>query len=128
MCATIVGRKLILAFLLALTFGLPAAAQIGNSTLSGAVTDTSGAAVVGAQLTLTSKATSFHQKVTSSDRGEYTFRNLTPSTYDLEVTMPGFEKYVQTDILLTINQAGRAEVVLRAGAVTETVTVQGENT
>jgi hypothetical protein len=42
--------------------------------------------------------------------------------------MVGFQKYVQSDIELTINQSGRADAVLRAGAATETVTVQGENT
>src|SRR6266496_3266709 len=130
MSARILAARLFASFsaFLLLVLSYQASAQIGNSTLSGTVTDTSGAAIVGAQLTLTSKATSFQQKVTSNDRGEYTFRNLTPSTYDLEVTMPGFEKYVQTDILLTINQAGHADAVLRAGAATETVTVQGENT
>jgi len=117
-----------LVFLLLFPFTYQASAQIGNSTLSGTVTDASGAAIVGAQLTLTNKATSFQQKVTSNERGEYTFRNLTPATYDLDVTMVGFQKYVQSDIELTINQSGRADAVLRAGAATETVTVQGENT
>ncbi len=70
------NRFLLSTSLLLTVLALSAAAQIGNSTLSGTVTDTSGAAVVGAQLTLTSKATSFEQKVTSNDRGEYTDRFL----------------------------------------------------
>src|SRR6266536_3886794 len=118
--------SLLILFLLALPF--PANAQMGNATLSGTVTDTSGAAVVGAQLTLTNKAQQFEQKVISNDRGEYTFRNLTPGTYDLSITMMGFEKSVQSDIVLTLNQSGRSDVTLKAGATTETVTVEGENT
>ncbi len=113
---------------LLLVLAFPAVAQIGNATLSGTVNDSSGAAVVNAQLTLTNKATKFVQRFTSDERGEYTFRNLTPGTYDLSVSMHGFENYVQSDIVLTINQSGRADVTLRAGAVSETVTVQGENT
>jgi hypothetical protein len=107
---------------------VPASAQMGNATLGGTVTDTSGAAVVGAQLTLINKAQQFEQKAVSNDRGEYTFRNLTPGTYDLSITMTGFEKSVQSGIQLTLNQSGRADVMLRAGAISETVTVEGQNT
>ena len=58
--------SLLILFLLVLQ--LPANAQMGNATLGGTVTDTSGAAVVGAQLTLTNKAQQFQQKVISNDR------------------------------------------------------------
>src|SRR5581483_4602142 len=92
------------------------------------VTDTSGAAVVGAQLTLVNKTQQFEQKVISNDRGEYTFRNLPHGTYDLRITMTGFEKSVQSDIVLTVNQSSRADVTLKAGASSETVTVEGQNT
>ena len=118
--------SLLIIFLLALHF--PANAQMGNATLGKTVTDTSGAAVVDAQLTLTNKAQQFEQKVKSNDRGEYTFRNLTPGTYDLSVTMAGFQKSIQSDIVLTLNQSGHADVVLKAGAATETVNVEGQNT
>jgi len=91
--SVLVVSSLLMVFVLALHF--PANAQIGNATLSGSVTDTSGAAVVGAQLTLTNKAQQFEQKAVSNDRGEYTFRNLTPGTYDLSSSMTGFEKSVQ---------------------------------
>jgi hypothetical protein len=111
-----------------LTLHVPANAQMGNATLGGTVTDTSGAAVVGAQLTLINKAQQFEQKAVSNDRGEYTFRNLTPGTYDLSIAMTGFEKSVQSGIVLTLNQSGRADVTLRAGAISETVTVEGQNT
>ena len=90
--------------------------------------DPSGAAVANAELTLTNKATGFEMKVTSNERGEYTFRNVTPSTYDLGVVKAGFRNYLQKDIVLTINQSGHADVSLGLGATTETVTVEGENT
>lgn len=117
-----------LVIVLSLGLSLPAAAQIGNATLSGTVTDSSGAALVGAQLTLTDKAQKSEQKATSNDRGEYTFRNLTPGTYDLSIKATGFENYVQRDIVLTINQSARADASMRPGAASETVTVEGENT
>src|SRR5437762_1440414 len=120
---------LLIAFCLgSLALALSARAQIGNATLGGTVMDPSGAAVADAELTLVSQATSFEAKATSNERGEYTFRNVTPGTYDLKVVKAGFQNYVQKGIVLTINQSGRADATLRVGAATETVTVQGENT
>ena len=109
-------------------FASSANAQIGNASLGGTVTDQSGGLVAGADLTLTNRATRFQAKATSNERGEYTFRNLTPGTYDLAVSKAGFESYVQTGLVITINASARAEVMMKVGAVTETVTVSGENT
>ena len=98
------------------------------ASLGGTVTDQSGAAVVGAQLTLTNAATGFEAKAGSNDRGEYSFRSLTPGTYNLKVAKTGFQSYEQTGIVLTINQSARADAVLKVGMTAETVSVQGENT
>src|SRR5437762_10226345 len=120
---------LLIAFCLgSLALALSARAQIGNATLGGTVMDPSGAAVADAELTLVSQATSFEAKATSNERGEYTFRNVTPGTYDLKVVKAGFQNYVQKGIVLTINQSGRADATLKVGTTSETVTVEGENT
>src|SRR6266702_7666745 len=111
-----------------LALAISAHAQIGNATLGGTVMDPAGAAVGDAELTLTSKATGFEMRVTTNERGEYTFRNVTPGTYDLKVIKAGFQNYIQKDIVLTINQSGHADATLKVGATTETVTVEGENT
>src|ERR1700756_3938657 len=111
-----------------LALAISAHAQIGNATLGGTVMDPSGAAVGDAELTLTSKATGFEMRVTTNERGEYTFRNVTPGTYDLKVIKAGFQNYIQKDIVLTINQSGHADATLKVGATTETVTVEGQNT
>jgi hypothetical protein len=109
-------------------FGPSAAAQIGNANLGGTVMDPSGGAVADAELTLTNKATGFETQAKSNERGEYAFRNLTPGTYDLKVAKVGFQNYIQKDIVLTINQSGRADAVLKVGSTTETITVEGSNT
>ena len=119
---------LLLSWLLVCVFALPALGQIGNATLSGTITDQTGGAVADAQLILTNSATGFEARATTNERGEYTFRNLTPGTYDLKISKTGFENNVQKGIVLTINQSARADAVLRVGASTETVTVQGQNT
>src|SRR5438445_416321 len=121
--------SILLVFCLGLcAFAIPARAQIGNATLGGTVMDPSGAAVADAELTLVSQATSFEAKATSNERGEYTFRNLTTGTSDLKVFKAGFQNYVQKDIVLTINQSGRADAKLKVGTTSETVTVEVENT
>jgi len=123
------GFSILLVFCLGwCAFASPASAQIGNATLSGTVMDPSGAAVAGAELTLVSQATGFEAKATSNERGEYAFRNVSPGTYDLKIFKAGFQSYVQKDIVLTINQSGRADAALKVGTTTETVTVEGENT
>ena len=102
-------------------------AQIGNASLGGTVTDPSGAALPGSELTLTNAATGFSAKFTSDDRGEYSFRNLTPGTYDLTVTKSGFQSSIQKGIVVTINQSVRVDVPLKVGAQTETISVEGTN-
>ena len=75
------GLRIVLVFCLGLcAFAIPAGAQIGNASLGGTVMDQSGAAVADAELVLTNKATGFETKTTANERGEYTFRNLTPGT------------------------------------------------
>src|SRR5262245_38575495 len=85
---------LVLSCLATLALAVAAHAQIGNATLNGTVMDPSEAAVADAELTLTNKATGFETKVTSNERGEYTFRNVPPATYDLRVVKAGFQNYI----------------------------------
>ncbi len=115
------SKGIVLGFVFILSIGLcafapPALAQIGNASLGGTVMDPSGGVIADAELALTSQATGFEAKAVSNERGEYTFRNLTPGTYDLKVTKTGFQNYVQKDIVLTINQFGRADATLKVGA------------
>jgi len=100
-------------------------AQGLNAALTGTVTDPSGAAVVGAEITLTNKASGTETKFTSDDRGEYVFRNLTPGTYDLKAAKEGFQTYIKTGIVATINASVRADATLKVGAATQTVQVEG---
>src|SRR5437667_10800791 len=94
---------LLIAFCLgSLALALSARAQIGNATLGGTVMDPSCATVADAELTLVNQATSFEAKATSNERGEYTFRNVTPETYDLKVVNDCFQNSVHKGICLTI--------------------------
>jgi len=79
------SKGIVLGFVFILCMGLcafapPALAQIGNASLGGTVMDPSGGVIADAELALTSQATGFEAKAVSNERGEYTFRNLTPGT------------------------------------------------
>ncbi len=72
-----------------------ALAQLGNSTLSGQVTDAQGAGVPGATVTVTNTGTSAVRTMPTSENGNYRFVALPPGTYDLKVEMDGFRTAVQ---------------------------------
>src|SRR3984893_3686856 len=120
-------RLFVILSLFCCVVAVSARAQIGNATLDGTVTDPSGGVVANAELTLVNTANRIEARFTSNERGEFTFRNLTPGTYELRVSKAGFENYVQTGIVVTINASVRADVALRVGATSETVRVESEN-
>jgi hypothetical protein len=90
------------------------------------VTDPSGNAVVGANVALSSAETKTARNVTTGDQGEYQFLLVPPGTYTLTVTAPGFRRSEQKDLVLLVNTPATANVQLKIGATTETVTVTSE--
>jgi hypothetical protein len=122
------SRCLLLAFLGAILLAVSnqSFGQDTNASLSGTVTDPSNAAIPGAKLTLTNEATGFQLSFISDAAGEYTFRNLTPGTYDLSIAAKGFKSNDQKGIELGPNQAARQDVHLAVGQTDETVTVVGD--
>ena len=101
-------------------------AQDTNASLSGTVLDPSGAIVPGASLTLTNEATAFQLKSQPNETGDYTFRNLTPGKYDLNVTAAKFGSLLQKGIELSLNQTARLDIHLNVGESAETVTVTAD--
>jgi hypothetical protein len=108
-------------FLLAMTAS--GIAQDTNASLSGTVTDPSGAAIPNAKLTLTNEAMGFQSSFVSDENGNYSFRNLTPGKYSLSASAGGFKTQDQKGIELAVNQAARVDVHLPVGQTGETVTV-----
>src|ERR1700757_4892704 len=121
-------RFLLLALLGVLLFasGQRAFGQDTNASLSGTVTDPSNAAIPNAKLTLTNSATGFQSSFVSDETGAYTFRNLTPGTYKLDITAAGFKSTTQTGIQLSPNQTSRLDLHLEVGQTNETVTVTAD--
>jgi len=95
----------------------------GRGSLNGLVTDSTGAAVRAASVTLTDVATGVGLKSKTSASGLYSFVSLTPGSYRLEVSQNGFQTAVQNQITISVDQAATINVALKPGAQTETVTV-----
>ena len=98
--------------------------QATSGSLVGTVLDTSGAAVVGADVEVTNVATNFLTRSKTNGTGEYRADNLLPGTYRVTVKASGFKAFAQTtDVQL--NKTGTINVSLTPGAATETVEVSG---
>jgi hypothetical protein len=97
-----------------------------NSTITGTVLDKGGAAVPGAEVTLTQQQTGFVTKSISNDSGNYTFPGLNVGLYDLKVTAKGFSAYVQKGIVVNVSQTTRVDATMAVGSVDQTVTVQAD--
>src|ERR1700756_5647461 len=78
---------------------IPAHGQAGKATISGAVTDPSGAVIAGAEVTVTNTLTGLTTRVTSADNGTYVVPLLPVGTYTLTFSHPGFRTVTRTDIV-----------------------------
>jgi hypothetical protein len=92
-------------------------------SLSGRVTDPSGAAVVGASVTVTETSIQVDRETTTDASGRYLFPRLRPGAYRLLVSTEGFQATSVSGINVAVNAAPLVDVTLAIGAVTETVEV-----
>src|ERR1700722_2070163 len=97
----------------------------GQATTSvrGTVTDSSGAAVPRAVVSLSNAATGFSRSTNASSEGIYQFVQLAPGSYQLTVDAPGFKRAELNNIQLLVNTPATADVALQVGAQAETVDV-----
>ena len=101
----------------------------GQSTfgsISGTVKDASGAAIAGAEVTLTSTATGAKETFTTDQNGLYSFLNLNPGEYTVDVDKTGFKRFKQASIDVQVQQSARIDATLEVGADTQTVEVTAE--
>jgi len=107
---------------LLMTLSLTAFAQFEKSTISGTVTDATGAALVGAEVKATSVNTGAVRAATTNDSGLFTLSNMAPDTYEVTVSQKGFAEFKQS---LTVSPGGHSTVdaKLEVRAAGETVEV-----
>jgi hypothetical protein len=121
-----VARIFALLTLLVLTLGVSANAQTFRGTILGTVTDTSGAAVSGATVSVKNTDTGLLRTVTSGDDGSYSVPELPIGTYSVSVEKSGFKIGLVSGITVEVSTERRADVVLQPGDVSQTVEVSGD--
>ena len=89
----------------------------------GKVTDSSGAVVAGAQVTLTDAATNLARTQMTNDDGQFTFAGVIPGTYQLKVSAKSFKAAVLDALILEVNKSITADITLQVGDIGEIVQV-----
>ena len=115
-----------LAFVLASACLAPSTmrAQLLQGVIEGNVTDSSGAAVPGAQVTVTNEQTGLTRTSETNEVGAYSFPTVNIGTFTIRVGMEGFQTAQQTNVDVRPNAVTRVNMALTVGQVSETVTVE----
>ena len=109
--------------LLLLVFAASAFAQT-TASIQGTVADQSGAAVVGAKVTVKNTALGIERTAQTNSTGSYEVPALPPGTYNVQVQMNGFETQLAKDLLLQVSQNSVQNFSLKVASTTEVVTVE----
>ena len=108
---------------MALVWGLPAFAQT-SAGVKGVVTDSSGALVPGAEITVTNLDTGARRHTLATETGAYEVPLLQPGRYSVASHKPGFKQAVRSGVELELNQIAQIDFILVTGELTETIEVQ----
>ena len=126
------GRFLKLSFslLLAAAFVVVPGHALGQAqntgTILGSVTDPSGLVIPNASVTAAEPDKGITRTVTSNKNGEYTLPDMPVGTYILTVTAPGFEAFVEPDVVVDADKSAKIVAKLTVGSTKDTVTVEGQ--
>ena len=118
------GQVLWLMFLFLLF--VPALSAQVSATLSGTVTDQSGATVSNATVTVKDLETGALRTTTTGDAGHYQVFSLPVGEYEVQVTKQGFAEQIQTGIRLLVGQDANVNITLRVGTVSQQITVKSD--
>jgi hypothetical protein len=120
-------QTLLLSVVLILTSSLSLHGQSTYGTVDGSVTDPSGAALPGAQVTLTNKGTQEKHTQVTGGEGSYQFVNVIPGEYRLDIEKSGFKHFARPNVTVQVQQDTHIDAALTVGQVSETVEVTSES-
>jgi hypothetical protein len=117
--------RMLIVFLAVFAFAAMARAQ-GIGSISGTVTDASGAVVPAAAVTATSDGTGAAATVKTNGSGSYVFPSLLPGTYTVTVSAPGFKVFEEKSVVLQADQAATVNAALQVGQQSQTISVNAD--
>src|SRR5580700_5784183 len=120
-CAAVLSLGVLLCI-----FSLNLNAQSTYGSISGTVSDPSGAAIGAANITLTNVGTAEKRTQVTADNGQFTFVNLFQGNYRVDIEKQGFKHFARTGVVVEVQQDTHIETSLTLGQVSEVVEVTGE--
>ncbi len=120
------SRLLLLALFSMALFLVPVVRAQENATITGTVTDSTGAVVPNVQVSLTNPATGQVRTAVSNTSGIYDFTNVGVGRFTISASATGFQTYTRTDISVNVDQTLKEDVTLTVGSAGQTVTVQAD--
>jgi len=113
-------RRIIFSIVIILYSGAAAfAQQSGAATLSGRITDTAGAIIVGVKITATQKSTGVKRETVTNSEGLYVITNLTPGDYELVFESSGFKKYLFLNYTIQVGQSLNRDLQMEPGEIND---------
>jgi hypothetical protein len=119
-------RKALWSLLVVFLFASVAHGQSPQATISGIVTDSTGAVVPGVQVTAINPVTAQRTTAVTNDQGFFVLTQLAIGAYTIEAEKAGFKKFVRQDLTLTTGATVALDIQLEIGATSDTVTITGE--
>ncbi|MDE1176334.1 MAG: carboxypeptidase regulatory-like domain-containing protein [Edaphobacter sp.] len=112
---------------LLLGFSIASSAQQQSASLTGSITDTTGAVIPEATITVTDVEHGTKTTATTNERGEYVFPQLPPGdNYQIAVTKMGFKETVQKGVVLQVAQAAKIDLHISTGSTTDSITITSD--
>jgi hypothetical protein len=115
--------KAIVGSVLLLLLSLPAFSQLNSGSIAGAITDETGAVIVGASVTVIDVERGVSRPLVTDSAGQYTAPSLTPGEYTVRAEAAGFRTVERAKIVVGVGQGVRIDLQLQPGGQAETVTV-----
>jgi hypothetical protein len=116
-------KRFVIAVFLLLS-AVNALAQTDRGTITGTVSDATGAVIPGVTIEAKNAGTGAVYQAGTSETGNFTLPQLPVGTYEVSATLPGFKKFVRPNIIIQVAQTVRVDVTLEVGAAGEQVTVE----
>ena len=120
-CVGFAIAVLLLALTPTLSFG-----QVTSGTIFGTVTDSQGAAIQKATVTVTDVSKGTSDTAATNDSGNYTVTHLLPDIYSVKIEAPGFKTYQQSNVAVTSDASQKVDAQLQIGSASETLEVTAE--